>query len=282
MTKKMLFLSLILLNGGNAYADPVKDNLDMNGVFRLTEEMLLKQAEADKALQQNMRDRLDLLDINDDGFVSDTEIKEMIKGMDVLSNFSEKEKKEMAAVTEKMFNEADADRDHLLNKTEMNAFAKKFTVVMVKTDFKKGDKNGDGVIDLKDLPFAEESRKQLDEAMKKLEGLTEKMEAMNLEEMARNFMKSTGSAIAQEDFYRMDQDKNGCVSENEYVDYQLHQQQKMLAEEKEGGDSYAMTREDFQSLYQMTNKSKPDCMTMGEYVGEQMSYIDAVQSIMGQ
>ena len=282
MIKKLLFLSLIFLSGRNVYAASVENDRDMNDVFRLTEEMLLKQAETDKALQQNIRDRLDLLDINNDGFVSDTEIKEMIKGMDVLSRFSEAEKKEMATATEKMFNEADANHDHLLNKTEMEAFSKKFAVVMVRLDFKKRDANGDGVIDLKDLPSAEESQKQLDEAMKKLNDLTKKMESMNPEEMARNFMKNTGSAIAQEDFYRMDKDHNGCVSENEYVDYQLLQQQRMSAEEKEECDSYAMTREDFQSLYQMTKKSKPDCLTKDEYVGEQMSSIDAATSAVAE
>ncbi|MBR4126841.1 MAG: EF-hand domain-containing protein [Alphaproteobacteria bacterium] len=274
MIKIMFFLSLIFLGGGNVYAASVENDRDMNDVFRLTEEMLLKQAETDKGLQQNIRDRLDLLDINDDGFVSDTEIREMLKGMDVLSRFSEKEKKEMTAATEKFFNEADANHDHLLNKTEMNAFAKKFTVVTVKLDFKKRDVNGDGVIDLKDLPSAEESQKRLDEAMKKLNDLTEKMKSMNPEEMALNFMKNTGNAIAQEDFYRMDKDRNGCVSEIEYVDYQLLQQQRMSAEEKEVDVPYAMMREDFQSLYQMTKKGKPDCMTMNEYLGEQSSFID--------
>ena len=275
MIKKLLFFSLILLSGPNAYADPAEDDPDMNDVFRLTEEMLLEKAETDGKLQQDVRDRLELLDINDDGFVSDTEIKEMIKGMDVLSNMSEAEKKEIAAATEKMFNEADADHDRLLNKTETDAFAEKFTVVMVRLDFKKRDVNGDGVIDLNDLPSPEESEKKLDEAMKKLDDLTKKMQAMKPEEMAVNFMKNTGGAIAREDFYRMDKDKNGCVSENEYVDYQLLQQQRMSAEEKEeGDDSYAMTREEFRSLYQTMNKGKPDCLTMNEYVTEQSSFID--------
>ena len=278
MIRTLLFLSLIFLNGRNVCADPVEDNPDMNDIFRMTEEMLLKEAETDKGLQQDMRDRLDLLDVNDDGFVSDTEIREMIKGMDVLSRFSEAEKKEMADATEKMFNEADADHDHLLNKTEMEAFAKKFTTVMIKNVFKKRDVNGDGVFDLKDLPSAEESMKQLDEAMKKIDDLTKKMETMNPEEMAKNFMKNTGNAIAREDFYRMDQNRNGCVSENEYVDYQFKQQQRISAEENEEDASYAMTRDDFQSFYRMTNKSKPDCLTINEYVGEQMSYIDAATS----
>lgn len=278
MIKKVLFLSLIFLCGQNACAEPVEDSPDMNDVFRLTEEMLLREAETSGKLQQDMRDRLDLLDINDDGFVSETEIKEMLKGMDTLSNLSETEKKEIAAATEKMFNEADTDHDHLLNKTEMEIFSKKFTVIMVKLDFKKRDVNGDGVIDLKDLPSAEESQKRLDDAMQRLNDLTKKMEEMKPEEMAQNFMKNTGSAIAREDFYRMDKDNNGCVTENEYVDYQFKQQQKMLAEERDPDNSYAMSREDYQSFYQMAEKSKPDCMTMNEYLKEQLSFIDAVQS----
>ena len=272
MIKKLLFLSLFFLNGQNAYAVSAEDGPDLNDVFRMTEEMLLKQAQTDMALQQNMRDRLDLLDINDDGFVSDTEIKEMIKGMDVLSRFSEAEKREISAATEKMFDETDADHDRLLNKTETDAFAGKFITVMIRLDFKKRDVNGDGAIDMKDIPSPEESMKQLDEAMKKLDDLTKKMEAMNPEEMARNFMKNTGNAIAKEDFYRMDRDKNGCVSENEYVDYQLLQRQKMPAED--GDDPFAMTREDFRSFYRMTDKSKPDCMTIDEYVTEQLSFVD--------
>ena len=277
MLKKLFFLSLIVLNGQNAYAEPVEDAPDMNDVFRLTEGMLLEQAQSDGKLQQDMRERLDLLDINDDGFISDTEIKEMVKGMDALSNMSEAEKKEIATATEKMFDEADADRDRLLNKKETDAFSKKFTTVMIKIDFKKRDVNGDGVIDLNDLPSVEESRKRLDEAINKLNDLTEKMKSAKPEDMAKNFMKNTGNAIAREDYYRMDKDRNGCVCENEYVDYQFAQQQKMSAEEKGKDDSFAMTREDFRELYRMTDKSKLDCLTMDEYVGQQMSFIEETQ-----
>ena len=272
---KVLFflLYLIFFNGQNAYASPAGNEPDTD-IFSLTEEMLLAHSEKNETLQQDFRDRLSLLDINDDGFVSDTEIKGMIQGLDAIPNMTEKEKKEITAATEKIFNESDTDHDHLLNKTEMEAFTKKFSVIMIKLEFKKKDINGDGVIDLKDIPPVEDSMKKLDEAIKKLDDFSNKMKSMSGEEMAQNFIKNTGAAIAKEDFYRMDKDNNGCVSANEYADYQLKQQQKMMAEEKEEDQTYLLTREDFQSLYAETKKSKPECLTLDEYVAQQSSFLD--------
>ena len=243
-------------------------------IFSLTEKMLLTEAEKDENFQQNLKDRLSLLDINDDGFVSVTELNEMIKGLDFLSDLTETEKKETAAAIEKAFKESDIDHDRLLNKTEMETFIKKFRVTAVKLDFKRKDVNGDGVIDLKDIPPIEDSMKKLDQAMKKLDSLLKKTNAISSEEMARNFMKNTGTAIAKEDFYRMDKDGNGCVTASEYVDYQLKQQQKMLADEKEENSPYQMSHDDFLSLYRETEKRKPDCLTMDEYIVQQSSFLD--------
>ena len=278
MKRIFFLLSLVFFNAQNVYADPAEngpaaDSDDSD--FALTEAMMLAQTEKDANFQADLLDRLSLLDINDDGFVSDTEIKEMIKGMNTLSNMTETEKKEIAAATEKMFKESDADHDKLLNKTEMETFTKKISVIMIKLEFKKRDINGDGVIDFKDVPPLEESMKKLDEAVKKLDDLSKRMESMSPETMAQNFIKNTGNAIAQEDFYRMDKDRNGCVSANEYVEYELKQQQRTAAENKGEDASFLMTREDLQSLYKMMKKSKPDCITMDEYITQQSSFLDA-------
>ncbi len=272
---KVLFflLYLIFFNGQNAYASPAGNEPDTD-IFSLTEEMLRARLETNRDFQENLRDRLSLLDINSDGYISDTEIKEMIKGLEALSYLTEKEKKETAGEAEKMFNESDIDHDHLLNKTETEAFAKKFSGMIIKLEFKKKDINGDGVIDFKDMPPLEDSMKKLDEAMKKLDDLSNRMKSMNSDEMAQNFIKNTGAAIAGEDFYRMDKNNDGCVAADEYVDYELKQQQMMLAEEKEEDTTYRMTREDFQQLYAEAKKSKPDCLTRDEYIALQSSFLD--------
>lgn len=284
MKKIFVLLSLIFLNGQNAYADPDENapSADKEGFrFGLTEEMMFAQTEKNDSFQKDLQDRISLIDINSDGVISETEIKEMIKGLDVFSGFSEKEKKEMAEMAERIFKESDADHDRLLNETETKTFAKNFNIAMMKMEFKKRDLNGDGIIDLKDIPPIEDSMKKLDDAMKRLDDLSKKLDEMDPDEMAQNFLKNTTTAISKEDFYRMDKDNNGCVTANEYADYELKQQQKMSAEEnkeeKEKNAPYRMTREDFLSLYAEAKKSKPDCMTMDEYIAQQESFLDVGQ-----
>ena len=242
--------------------------------FKITEADFLAQAGKDDNLQEKLRDHLSLTDVNDDGVVSETEMNEMVKGLNLLHSLSENEKKETAAGIEKIFKESDADNDRLLNKREQETFAKKFNVLMIKLQFKQRDINGDGVIDLNDIPPVEDSMKKLDEALKRLDEFSKRMEAMSGEEMADNFLKNTVSAIAREDFYRMDKDGNGCVSANEYVDYELKKQERTRAEAKENAHVYQLTRKDYQSFYADAKKSKPDCMTIDEYVAQQMSFLD--------
>lgn len=236
----------------------------------MTEDFFLEQAENDKRLQQDMLDRLELLDVNLDKAISATEMEEMVKGTEIVDRLTEDEKKETADKIKEYFKQADLDKDDMLRGDEINEFGKLMQVFMLKLQFKKMDRNGDGVYNLADVPPMEESMKMLEEAMQKMQETVEKVNAMDENELASNFMQSVTSSMAKEDYMQMDKNHDNCVTKDEYADYHMATQEiKQEEAETPENEKIILSREAYLSLYTREKKANPACLTMEEYVANQ-------------
>ena len=191
-----------------------------------TEEEFLAEAANDKKLQADMMERLSLWDVNGDGAISSTEIEEIVKGTDVVTALSEDEKKATAANIQESFNKADADKDNMLKGDEIKELGKLMQSFLLKQQFRKMDRNGDGVINQDDIPPMEESLQKLEEAVKKMQEAVEKVNAMDENELAQNFVQNINSSIAKEDYYQMDKNHDNCVTKDEYADYNVSVQER--------------------------------------------------------
>ena len=68
----------------------------------------LAGAKNDTQLQENMKDRLSLLDINSDNAISSTEMEEMIKGVDMIASYDETDKQKTSDNVKESFKSADS------------------------------------------------------------------------------------------------------------------------------------------------------------------------------
>lgn len=230
--------------------------------FSLNEQDFLRQLEFDENAKSEMLERIKLMDINMDNAISSTEIAEANKDLAKIDFLSEEEKKEYALNIEKFFKQSDTDADNMLRGDEIKEFCKLMQVFTVKQQFRKMDRNGDGFFDEADFPSIEESLAMMEENIKKLHDVSEKLNTMDENEYAQNFIQNMNSAIAKEDYLQMDKNSDGCVTKDEYADYNL------LAQEQENNEqeqTYKFTREDLLYLYDQEKKAKPDCLTIEEY-----------------
>lgn len=256
----IFLLTLFFFSPAAAQTPPFSDGM--------TEDDFMNQAQSDPRFENDMLERITLMDINDDGAISSTEKDEMIGGLSFLASMTEEEKTNTAAYVGQAFTESDADKDGRLSGDEIKRFARKLQLFLVRQQFHKMDINRDGVINEQDIPPVEESLKKLQEATEKLKAATEKLNAIPPKEMAGNFLKNVSASIAKEDFFQMDRNKNGCVTVDEYVDYQ------MAAQEKEPDDGFAPSRDIHVMLYNEIKKASPDCLKQDEYITHQANMLD--------
>ena len=269
MKKLVLFLMLILLQSAEVKAQVTAGT---------TEEEFLAEAANDKKLQADMMERLSLWDINGDGAISSTEIEEIVKGTDVITALNEDEKKATAANIQESFKKADADKDNMLKGDEIKELGKLMQSFLLKQQFRKMDRNGDGVINQDDIPPMEESLQKLEEAVKKMQEAVEKVNAMDENELAQNFVQNINSSIAKEDYYQMDKNHDNCVTKDEYADYNVSVQEKKQNDADIPEDEkIILSREAYLSLYTREKKQNPACLTMEEYVANQSKVFDNVE-----
>lgn len=251
----------------------------------VTEDEMIVEALADPNLQESVIDKMSMYDVNSDGAISVTEIEALTSGLgeqemeafrslDIHSG-----KDELVAMMQGAFAAADIDDDKMLRGEEIAEFGREWEMFILKQKFKSMDRNGDGVLNIDDVPPAEESMQKLEEATKKVQALAEKLEQIDPEDAARNMFIGFGTAAAKEDFIQMDKDKDGCVTKDEYADYQV-EQQEMVDEDGEDS-SYKLSREDYLGLFTREEKKNPKCLTMDEYVANEAKSISDMSEHFG-
>ena len=100
--------------------------------------------------------------------------------------------------------------------------------------------------------------------MEKLKSALGQLKEVPTEKLADNFIANISNAMADENYFQMDRDKNGCVTEEEYINYMLiFEQDKTNNQESV---HYQMTKNDWQEMYRNEKKANSACLTKEEYI----------------
>ena len=104
-----------------------------------------------------------------------------------------------------------------------------------------------------------EMQKQMDDMKDSLE----KLKNTSSDEMADNFIKSVSNNLADENYFQMDKDKDGCVTADEYAEYMV-----IFAKNMADGENsdIELSKNDWRELYKDENKAKENCLTKEEYI----------------
>ena len=109
---------------------------------------------------------------------------------------------------------------------------------------------------------------KLKEITVNLENSVKQIESINTEDFAQNMVKGFGSAIADEDYYQMDKDKNNCVTKDEYATYQV---------KKNKDEENYMSYDDYLKNFYIIEKEDDNCLKKEEFINninESLSFND--------
>ena len=101
----------------------------------------------------------------------------------------------------------------------------------------------------------------LNEKMEKTKIALDKFNSMSTEELSNKFINNISNNIAEENYFQMDKDKNGCVTEDEYAEYMV-----IFAKNTDNFTEDNLSKDDWRELYQDEKKAKENCLTKEEYV----------------
>ena len=101
----------------------------------------------------------------------------------------------------------------------------------------------------------------LKEKMEKTKTTLDKFNSMSTEELSNKFINNISNNIAEENYFQMDKDKNGCVTEDEYAEYMV-----VFAKNTDNFTEDNLSKDDWRELYQDEKKAKENCLTKEEYV----------------
>ncbi len=201
-------------------------------------------------MSKMMSDAFDLLDVNNDGFVSSNEYKNFIEGVDMDALLDDAQKQNKKSRLNAAFKTFDKNGDGNLEKDEFLALMR--TEAMLSAGERQAK-----LTELADNPDKMEAMVQ--DSLKKLNEASEKLKNMSTDEMANNFLKGISSNIADENYFQMDKDKDGCVTEDEYATYMVEDSRRTMPE-------YAFTEQQAREIYRDEKKAKPNCLTKDEYL----------------
>ena len=200
----------------------------------------------------NFGDAFDLIDVNGDGFVSAHEYAGVVGAADQTPLLTDAQKQAKRKRLEKAFKKFDANKDGRLEKEEF------IRLMTAETEFAVKERMEQVQM------FAENpdtAMKQMQDAIDQLNRTMEKVNAMSAEEMADNFIANLSTGVADENFFQMDKNGNGCVTEDEYAVYMAEYTKKTLNDPQ-----FQMSERDFREMYREEKKAKPNCLTKDEYI----------------
>lgn len=200
----------------------------------------------------NFGDAFDLIDVNGDGFVSAHEYAGVVGAADQTPLLTDAQKQAKRKRLEKAFKKFDANKDGRLEKEEF------IRLMTAETEFAAKERMEQVQM------FAENpdtAMKQMQDAIDQLNRTMEKVNAMSAEEMADNFITNLSTGVADENFFQMDKNGNGCVTEDEYAVYMAEYTKKMVNDPQ-----FQMSEQDFREMYREEKKAKPNCLTKDEYI----------------
>lgn len=204
---------------------------------------------------ESFSDIFGLSDVNSDGFVSENEFLMMQRGVDYEYGLSEAEKEAKKTKMQEHFNQADKNSDKKLDKDEYKVFLQKQIDARVEERQEK----------IRNI-MSKSPKENMAEIQKQMDGMKDALKKLNntsSDEMADNFIKSVSNNLADENYFQMDKDKDGCVTADEYAEYMV-----IFAKNTADGENsdIELSKNDWRELYKDENKAKENCLTKEEYI----------------
>lgn len=212
-------------------------------------------------IQELLSSGFQVSDVNNDGFISENEFSYLVDSIEMETALSDEQKNAKRQRWQKYFEQVDANGDKMLDEAEYTNFLQKESEFMAQDRMQKINEMAN--------KSPEEIMEEFNAQMAKAKEALDKLQNMPPEELADKFIDSISNNIAGENYFQMDKDKDGCVTEDEYVDYMIVFSKNVAenAAETENKNTAEMSEEEWRSVYRNEEeKAKENCLTKEEYV----------------
>ena len=212
-------------------------------------------------IQELLSSGFQVSDVNNDGFISENEFSYLVDSIEMETALSDEQKNAKRQRWQKYFEQVDANGDKMLDEAEYTNFLQKESEFMAQERMQKINEMAN--------KSTEEIMEEFNAQMAKAKEALDKLQNMPPEELADKFIDSISNNIAGENYFQMDKDKDGCVTEDEYVDYMIVFSKNVAenAAETENKNTAEMSEEEWRSVYRNEEeKAKENCLTKEEYV----------------
>lgn len=207
-------------------------------------------------IQDMLSSGFEINDVNSDGFISENEYGYLLKSIDIDFNLNDEQKAAKKSRMQEYFKQADKNGDSRLSKEEY------FEVLQKETEYEAKER----VKQMQELAnkSPEEMMRDFNEKMEKAKVALEKFQDTSAEEMSDNIIGNISQGLAEENYFQMDKDKDGCVTADEYAEY-MAVFSKNVAESNKNTMS-DMPEADWREVYKDEKKAKENCLTKEEYI----------------
>lgn len=200
--------------------------------------------------QKILLETFNAADVNKDGFISENEFALMLKSISTEQLTSAAEKSAKKARWLQRFKQEDKNFDHRLDKSEYAYFMYHEVEHETLNLFEKTK------------VMATKSPEEMTQELAKARTEVEKLKALPSNNVANKMLAAASDNLASQNYFQMDKNKDGCVTEDEYADY-------MFVYTQNAGDldSYQITKADWKRIYKTAEeKIKENCLTKAEYI----------------
>ena len=207
-------------------------------------------------IQDMLSSGFEINDVNSDGFISENEYGYLLKSIDIDFNLNDEQKAAKKSRMQEYFKQADKNGDSRLSKEEY------FEVLQKETEYEAKER----VKQMQELAnkSPEEMRRDFNEKMEKAKAALEKFQDTSAEEMSDNIIGNISQGLAEENYFQMDKDKDGCVTADEYAEYMAVFSKNVAESNKDTMSD--MPEADWREVYKDEKKAKENCLTKEEYI----------------
>lgn len=204
--------------------------------------------------QKILLEAFNAADVNNDGYISENEFAIILKGVDTEPLISDADKAAKKARWQQKFKQEDKNSDHRLDKTEYAYFMYHEVEYETLAMFEKAK--------VMATKSPEEMTQELNQKLEKVKIEAEKLKALPADDIADKMLAAASDNLASENYFQMDKNKDGCVTEDEYADYMV-----IYTQSAGDSDSYQITKADWKRIYKTAEeKIKENCLTKAEYI----------------
>lgn len=200
--------------------------------------------------QKILLEAFNAADVNKDGFISENEFALMLKSISTEQLTSAADKAAKKARWQQRFKQEDKNSDHKLDKSEYAYFMYHEVEHETLSLFEKAK------------VMATKSPEEMTQELAKARIEAEKLKALPSNNVANKMLADASDNLASQNYFQMDKNKDGCVTEDEYADYMF-----VYTQNAGDSDSYQITKADWKRIYKTAEeKIKENCLTKAEYI----------------